>query len=61
MKNKLTFWSYFKENYLIVALFIMILSIISFTYAVNAGFVFLSIILILIILSYNKYKKYKKL
>lgn len=61
MKSKLTFWSYFKGQYIMPALFILVLSIVSFVYSIGAGFSFLGILMLLIILSYNSYKKYKNL
>jgi len=61
MKSKLTFWNYFKGQYIIPSLFILILSIVSFIYSMSAGFAFLGLLLILISLSHNAYKKYKKL
>lgn len=61
MKSKLTFWNYFKGQYIIPALFILILSIRSSIYSIGAGFAFLSILILLIMLSYKSYKKYKNL
>ncbi len=61
MKSKLTFWNYFRSQYIIPALFILVLSIVSFVYSIDAGFSFLGILMLLIILSYNSYKKYKYL